>query len=232
MGGATGTGATTAEARLTAVRTRLREAAEAAGRDVEELTLVAVSKTHPAAAVRELAGLGLREFGEARWQELGPKSEELAGVDLRWHFLGRLQRNKARAVGRVATVVHSLDRPELCAPLGRGAADAGRELDVFVQVSLDGDSARGGVVIEDLAHLTDTAATTEGLRLAGLMAVVPLGAAPRPAFARLRQLAEQVRTRHPGAVELSAGMSGDLEEAVAEGATHLRIGTALFGSRA
>lgn len=221
--------------RLAAVQERLSVAARAAGRSPEELTLVAVSKTHPAAAIAELAALGCADFGEARWQELSQKTgapELAASPGLRWHFLGRLQRNKARAVGGACAVVHSLDRPELCAPLGRGALDAGRTLDVFVQVSLDDDPERGGVVADRLEGLADSVAAADGLRLVGVMAVVPLGADPSAAFARLRGLADGVRRSHPGASGLSAGMSGDLEQAVAEGATHLRIGTALFGSRA
>lgn len=224
-----------AAARLAVVRERLAAAAHAAGRSPEELTLVAVSKTHPPGAIAELAALGCADFGEARWQELSQKTEapELAGVaGLRWHFVGRLQRNKARGVGSACAVVHSLDRPELCTPLGRGAVDAGRTLDVFVQVSLDDDPERGGVRGDQLEGLADGVAATEGLRLLGVMAVVPLGADPRGAFGRLRGLADGVRRSHPDARGLSAGMSGDLEQAVVEGATHLRIGTALFGSRA
>jgi pyridoxal phosphate enzyme (YggS family) len=199
------------------------------------VTIVAVSKTHPAASIAELAALGCTEFGEARWQELAEKVEAPELIDrsaVRWHFLGRLQRNKARAVGGACAVVHSLDRVALCAPLGRGAVDAGRTLEVFVQVSLDADAERGGVLPSGLEALADAAAGTDGLRLVGLMAVAPLGAGPLPAFAHLRTLAEQVRRSHPEARGISAGMSGDLEAAVSEGATHLRIGTALFGSRA
>ncbi len=221
--------------RLASVRSRVAAAAAAAGRAPEELTVVVVSKTHPATSIVELAALGCTDFGEARWQELAEKLADPGLADrpeLRWHFLGRLQRNKARSVGGACAVVHSLDRVALCAPLGRGAVDGGRTLEVFVQVSLDGDTGRGGVVPDGLEELADAAAGTDGLRLAGLMAVAPLGAEPRPAFAQLRELAEQVWRSHPEARGISAGMSGDLEAAVAEGATHLRIGTALLGPRA
>lgn len=217
---------------LAAVERRLRLAAEAAGRSRSELTLVAVSKTRPVEDIAGLATLGVRDFGESRWQELGPKAERLTGLGLAWHFLGRLQRNKARAVGAAASVVHSLDRMELCLPLSRGAADADREVDVFVQVSLDGDPTRGGVMPDGLEALSDEVAARSGLRLIGLMAVAPRDFPPRAAFAELRRLGASVQARHPEASRLSAGMTGDLEDAIAEGATHLRIGTALFGSRA
>ena len=217
---------------LAAVEQRLTRAAEAAGRGRSELTLVAVSKTRPAEDIAALAALGVRDFGESKWQELGRKVAQLDATAVSWHFLGRLQRNKARAVGATVAVVHSLDRTELCRPLSQGAADAGSELEVFVQVSLDGDLTRGGVLPERLEALTDEVAACPQLRLAGLMAVAPRDRPPRPAFAELRRLGASVQARHPEARGLSAGMSGDLEDAVAEGATHLRIGTALFGSRA
>jgi pyridoxal phosphate enzyme (YggS family) len=231
---------------LAAVEQRLTRAVEAAGRARTELTLVAVSKMHPASAVVTLAGLGLEDFGEARWQELAPKQQEVAAAQaervsaqsrtapdaLRWHFLGRLQRNKARAVGAAVDVVHSLDRVELCEPLARGAAARGRNLDAFVQVSLDGDLTRGGASIADVDGLADAVAASASMRLAGLMAVAPKDVPARAAFARVRELSELLQQRHPEATSLSIGMSGDLEDAVAEGATHLRIGTALFGSRA
>jgi PLP dependent protein len=217
---------------LAAVERRLTRAAEAAGRARGELTLVAVSKTRPVEDIAALVALGVRDFGESKWQELGPKAEQLAASGLAWHFLGRLQRNKARAVGASASVVHSLDRIELCLPLSRGATDSGTELDVFVQVSLDGDPRRGGVPPDRLESLTDEVATRPGLRLVGLMAVAPRNSPPRSAFGELRRLGASVQARHPEASSLSAGMSSDVEDAVAEGATHLRIGTALFGSRA
>jgi pyridoxal phosphate enzyme (YggS family) len=238
--GAASAPSTGAADRLAVVEARLLDALQAAGRRREEITIVAVSKTRPAADVAELAALGVRDFGENRWQELAPKAAEVAAAaelpptaELRWHFVGRLQRNKARGVAATVVAVHSLDRADLCAPLARGAAAAGRALDVFVQVSLDGDPKRGGVVVDELPALADgVAACAPHLRLVGLMAVPPRETPPRPAFARLRALSERLQVNHPGASSLSAGMSADLEDAVAEGATHLRIGTALFGSRA
>jgi len=216
--------------RLAAVRRRIERAAASAGRDPAQLVLVAVSKNHPPSAVAALAALGQRDFGESRHQEAAPKAA--AAPELRWHFLGRLQRNKARAVAHWAEVVHSLDRAELVVPLARGAEEAGRVLEVFVQVSLDGDTGRGGVPVSGAASLADQVAAEPALRLLGVMAVAPQGAPARPAFAALRTVGEAVRQAHPEAVSLSAGMSGDLEDAVAEGATHLRVGTALFGARA
>jgi len=190
-----------------------------------------VSKTWPAADVALLTGLpgGPRDLGESRDQEARPKA--LAFPSLRWHFLGRLQRNKARSVASYAAVVHSLDRADLVGPLARGAAEAGRELRVLVQVTLDGDPARGGVLPAAVPGLAD-AAEQGGLRVAGVMAVAPAGVPPGPAFARLADASAALVAAHPGAGWISAGMSGDLEAAVAHGATHVRVGTALFGGRA
>lgn len=191
---------------------------------------MAVSKLHAAGDVRALAAEGVRDFGESRAQELAAKVAALDDPDLRWHFVGRLQRNKAKAVGRIASLVHSLDRPGLVAPLAAGAA--GRTpLPVLVQVSLDGDPTRGGVPVGEVPHLAALVAAEPALRLAGVMAVAVPGRPPRPQFARLRGLSEALVREHPGATEISAGMSGDLEDAVREGATLVRVGTALFGPR-
>lgn len=223
---------------LARLEERLTAACRAAGRERSAVTLVAVSKTWPAADVAALAGSGPhapRHFGEARDQEAAAKVRELADAgwtDLVWHFVGRLQRNKAGSVARYASVVHSVDRPALAHALGRGAVRAGRTVDALVQVSLDGDPARGGAVAADVPALADAVASTDGLRLAGAMAVVPLGASPSAALDRLAAVAARLRERHPGAEWLSAGMSTDLEEAVAIGATHVRVGSALFGGRA
>ena len=220
---------------LRAVRARIDAAARAAGRDPGSVALLAVSKTWPADAVRALHALGQDDFGENRAQELLAKTAELADLPLRWHFIGQLQRNKAAAVARTGAVVHSLDRAALIAPLDRVGQEAGRPVEVFVQVDLGGPegdlAARGGADPTEVPALCDAVATTEGLRLRGLMAVAPRGVAPGPAFARLAELAARVRADHPAAVDVSAGMSGDLEEAVASGATIVRVGTALFGER-
>ncbi|MGY1679475.1 YggS family pyridoxal phosphate-dependent enzyme [Geodermatophilus sp. SYSU D01176] len=226
---------TTPADRLQAVRDRIAAAARAAGREPAEVQLVAVSKTRPADAVRELAALGQADFGENRAQELGAKAAELADLPLRWHMVGQLQRNKAAAVARLGAVVHSVDRLPLAHVLGRVGVETGRPVEVFLQVDLGGPegelAARGGADPAEVTALADTVAATEGLVLRGLMAVAPRGEGPRPAFERLAALAERVRRDHPGARDLSAGMTADLEEAIAAGSTLVRVGTALFGER-
>jgi hypothetical protein len=219
-------------AAVAATELRISAAAQAAGRDRSDLTVVAVSKTWPAADVLLLASLGLCDFGENRAQEGVRKAAEVAaaGVGVRWHFVGRLQRNKCRPVAGFATLVHSVDRAELVAGLA-AAVRPDRVLDVLLQVSLDGDPGRGGAVAREIPRLADAVAAAPSLRLRGVMAVAPQGAPARPAFARLRATAEALRRDHPGAVIVSAGMSEDFADAVAEGATHLRIGSALFGKR-
>lgn len=220
-------------ANLERVRTRVRAAVRATGRDAADLTLVAVTKTYPASDVELLAELGVTDVGENRDQEASAKHAATAGLGLRWHFIGQLQRRKCRSVATYADVVHSLDRPELAVALGAAAVAAGRELDALVQVSLDTTPAagRGGAAPAAVADLAALVARTAGLRLAGLMAIAPLGVDPGPPYRRLAELSAQVRDAFPGATMLSAGMSGDLEAAVENGATHLRVGTALLGRR-
>lgn len=210
------------QANLSAVRRRLA----ATGREV---VLIAVSKTWPATDVEVLRGLGVRDFGENRDSDARAKAAEVTGVC--WHFVGGVQTNKARSVAAYADVVHSLDRLRLVDALADGARRAGRTLQVLVQVSLDDDPRRAGATSADVPALAAAAAAAEGLHLAGVMAVAPLGAEPRVAFGRLAEVAAAVRADHPGAQMISAGMSGDLEAAVAAGATHVRVGTALFGHR-
>ena len=215
---------------LRALEQRLGAACAAAGRERDSVLLVAVTKTRPASDVRLLQSLGVTDVGENRDQEARAKAAEVSGV--RWHFVGGLQTNKARSVASYADVVHSVDRPELVAALSAGAVRADRRLDVLLQVSLDGDPARGGCSPADVPALADAAAGAAGLRLAGVMAVAPLGAEPVAAFAELAEVHERLLVQHPTAVARSAGMSGDLEQAVAQGATHVRVGTALLGARA
>ena len=221
------------ELNLAEVRSRLDAAAAAAGRPPESVRLVAVTKTWPGADVLRLAALGVADVGESKEQELRTKAEMVAatGTALRWHFVGRLQRNKATAVAARADVVHSVDRASVIDALAAGARRAERRVDVLVQVSLDGDPDRGGAPAAEVPRLAEQVAQCPGLRLAGVMAVAPLGAPARPAFADLRAVAERLRREHPDATEISAGMSADLEDAIAEGATLVRVGTAIFGAR-
>lgn len=233
------------EENLRGVRERIAAAARAAGRDPASVALLAVSKTWPADDVRALAAAGQRDFGENRAQELIAKASELSGIPVRWHFIGQLQRNKAAAVARLGAVVHSVDRISLADVLDRAGRESGRPVEVLLQVDLGseagpvtargaaagGGASRGGVAPGGIPELADIVAAAPGLRLRGLMAVAPRGADPAPAFARLATLAARVRADHPEAVELSAGMSGDVEDAIAAGATIVRVGTALFGDR-
>lgn len=224
------------QAGLAAVRTRIAAASAAAGRDPADVMLLAVTKTWPASDVVELLALGVTEFGENRDQEAGQKVAAVRALapaaSARWHFVGQVQRRKARSVAGYADVVHSVDRPELADALGRAATEAGRTIDVLVQVSLDtAAEGRGGVRPDGAVGLAEHVAATAGLRLGGVMAVAPQGQDPGAAFARLGVVAAAVRADHPGAVILSAGMSGDLEAAIAHGATLVRVGTALLGTR-
>jgi len=213
-------------ARLARVDGEIVDAARAAGRDPAGLTRIVITKFHPAELVRQLADLGVRDFGENRHQEAAVKAAELSDLDLNWHFVGQLQSNKAKAVRRYASSVHSLDRASLADALAGDTA-----LDVFLELNLTGDPARGGVDPGMLPGLAERVLSTSGLVLRGVMAVAPLGEEPRAAFARVRAASEQLRRLDPGATAISAGMSGDFREAIAEGATHLRIGTAITGKR-
>ncbi|QEO09977.1 YggS family pyridoxal phosphate-dependent enzyme [Protaetiibacter larvae] len=214
--------------RLAAVDSGIADAARAAGRDPAELTRIVVTKFHPAALVRELAALGVHELGENRHQEAQAKAAETADLDIRWHFVGQLQSNKARAVRRYAHAIHSLDRTSLVDALRDAEAPA---IEGFLEIDLSGEPGRGGVAPDAAPALAERVLATEGLRLVGVMGVAPLGAEPRPAFARLRAVSERIRELAPDADRISAGMSGDFREAILEGATHLRIGTAITGKR-
>jgi PLP dependent protein len=218
---------------LGAVRERIAGACARAGRSAEEVTLTVVTKFFPASDVHLLAELGVRDVGENRHQEAEAKRAECADLGLTWHFIGGLQSNKAAAVAAYADVVESVDRAKLLKGLTRGAHEAGRILDVLVQVSLDDDpgAGRSGVEPDRAEALAEQVVAAEGLRLRGVMAVAPLGADPLPAFAKLATIADLVRRVDPAATWVSAGMSADLEAAVESGATHVRIGSAVLGSR-
>ena len=221
------------ERRLGEVRQRIASACRAADRDPDDVTLVVVTKFFPADDVRVLFELGVRDVGENRHQEAAAKAGELADLPLRWHFIGGLQSNKAAAVATYADAVHSLDRAKLVTGLSRGATERGRDLDVLVQVSLDppGADGRAGADPDQVSDLAARVAEAEGLVLRGVMGVAPLGGEPGDAFDRLAGVAADVRRDHPTATWISAGMSGDLDEAIARGATHLRIGSAVLGAR-
>jgi pyridoxal phosphate enzyme (YggS family) len=215
--------------RLRSVTESVDAAVAEAGRESRDVTTIVVTKFHPASLVRDLFELGVRRFGESRHQEASAKAAELADLDLEWHYIGQLQSKKARQARQYARVIHSLDRESLVAALSSN--DAAVPVDVFVQVNLTEDEARGGVQPVALDAFVDLVLETPGIRLLGLMTVAPLGEEPRPAFAELRRLSERVQIAAPGATALSMGMSGDYREAILEGATHLRIGTAITGNR-
>jgi pyridoxal phosphate enzyme (YggS family) len=226
-------------ANLAKVEERITAACVAAGREREEVTLIVVTKTHPASDVRILSELGVRDVAENRDQEAGPKAAECADLSLNWHFVGQLQTNKVRSVIGYADVVQSVDRSRLVDALSKEAVRAEREVGCLLQVALDaGASARGdrgGVAPGGIEELADLVADAPGLRLDGLMTVAPLtgeyAGREQAAFERLMDLSTDLRRAHPAATMVSAGMSADLEQAVAAGATHVRIGTAVLGVR-
>jgi PLP dependent protein len=222
-------------ANLAGVRAQIEAACEHAGREPADVRLIAVTKTFPARDVLALSELGITDFGENRDQEAAPKAAQCAAAGARpsWHFVGQLQVNKVASVVGYAHMVHSVDRMRLVRTLARRAAAASRIIGCFVQVSLDDRDAggRGGAPPDQVLDLAGVIAAEPALSLAGVMAVAPLGAPARPAYARLRDMAESVRSAFPAAVAISAGMSDDLADAIAEGATHVRIGTALLGGR-
>lgn len=218
-------------ARLARVRSDIADAARSAGRTPDDLTLIVVTKFHPASLVRDLALLGVHDVGENRHQEAQRKAAELADLQLTWHFIGQLQTNKARQVRRYADVVQSIDREALVDALAGPVPDAPAHIGGFVEVNLTDDPDRGGVAPERVEALVERILQTETVQLRGVMGVAPLGADPRPAFASLRAVSERVQSIAPWATAISAGMSGDFREAIAEGATHLRIGTAITGNR-
>lgn len=224
---------------LARVQERIASACAAAGRGRDEVTLIVVTKTYPASDVRMLADLGVRHVAENRDQDAAPKAEACADLSLTWHFVGQLQTNKVRSVAGYAHLVQSVDRPKLVTALSAAAANSGREIGCLVQVALDAESggrgARGGAAPEQLAELADLVAGSPGLRIDGLMTVAPLtgpyAGREQAAFDRLVELSSRLRADHPTATMVSAGMSADLEQAVAAGATHVRVGTAVLGAR-
>jgi pyridoxal phosphate enzyme (YggS family) len=213
--------------RLTEVQQQIADAAAVAERRADEITTIVVTKFHPASLVRELFALGVRDFGENRHQEAQGKAAELADLDLRWHFIGQLQSKKARQVRHYASAIHSLDRDSVIDALASDESS----IDCFVQLNLTDDPGRGGVNPANLEAIVERVLATSGLRLLGVMAVAPVGEEPRRAFQRVREASDRVRMLAPTADRISAGMSGDFAAAIAEGATHLRLGSAITGNR-
>lgn len=228
-------------ANLADVRERIDAACRNAGRNPSDVRLLAVTKTFPATDAAILADLGVLDLAENRDQEAESKFDELKelrpAAKPRWHMVGRLQRNKARSVVTWADEVQSLDSARLADALARAVAyardcgDRAEPLDVQIQASIDGDPARGGCPLDDLPRLADHITRSSELRLRGLMAVAPLETDPETAFAALQAAYERLRREYPGLTELSAGMSTDLEQAIAHGSTGVRVGTALLGHR-
>jgi PLP dependent protein len=220
--------------RLAEVRTRIAEATSRAGRPLDSVRLVAVSKTKPAEAIRIAYAAGQRDFGENYVQELVDKAAQLQDLpDLRWHFIGSLQRNKAKPATNLAHLIHTVDRDELALELDKRALALGKKLDVLIEVNVGDESSKSGVTIDALPNLLKTAQEAENLHVKGLMAIPPFLDDPeavRPYFAKLYELRERFGgvTSLP---ELSMGMSHDCAIAIEEGATLVRVGTAIFGSR-
>lgn len=218
---------------LTRTREAVAVACREAGREPDSVRLVVVTKTFPASDAAALVEAGQADLGENRDQEAAPKAAELGGLGLEpvWHFIGQLQRNKARSVAGYAHWVHSVDRPRLADALDTAASARGRTLNALIQVNLDGDASRGGVVIGELAALAERVAAADSLRLKGVMAVAPIDWDPAKAFALLAECSQTVRSVESEAVEISAGMSGDFATAIAAGATMVRLGRNVLGER-
>jgi PLP dependent protein len=217
--------------RLAEVDAGITDAARAAGRNPQSITRIVVTKFHPVSLVEELYALGVRDVGENRQQEFSRKAVAAGHLEgLRWHFIGQAQTNKAKAVRAAASVVHSIDRPKIADALD-AAADDETVLDVLLQINLTDDLGRGGVRPAELEQLAEHVSGCRTLRLRGVMAVAPLDEPPAAAFARLSAYSDRVRSVDPAATWISAGMTADYPEAIAAGATHLRIGSAITGPR-
>lgn len=225
----------TLEQRLNAVEGRISSTLQGLGRSRDEVTLVVVTKNHPVDLAVDLYGLGVRDFGENRDQEAGPKASAFAQLVTEasptWHFVGQLQSNKAKNVAAYADVVHSVDRESLLIALEKATAERPRPLDVFLQVNLTSDPGRGGVNPAELEPFAERVAGASGLNLLGIMAVAALDEPLESEFEKIAKLSQKLISIAPQAKFISAGMSQDFETALAYGATHLRIGTAITGKR-
>lgn len=230
---------TTISANLQAVKRRIIDACFAAGRDPDTVLLLAVSKTFPAQAIREAHAAGQRLFGESYVQEALAKQAELAGLDLEWHFIGPLQSNKTRAVAEHFAWVHSVDRLKIAERLSKQRPAGLPRLNVCVEVNVSGEASKSGCTPDEAPALCQAVAQLPNLLLRGLMTIPAPGrgspvensALARRQFARLRELYERIRRDGLELDTLSMGMSHDLEEAIMEGATIVRVGTAIFGER-
>ena len=215
---------------LEATRERIDHACQQAGRSSNDVTVVVVTKTYPVSDVEILQELGVTDVGENKDQEAGPKREQMTHQGLRWHAVGQVQSNKAKTVTQWADVVHSVDRVSLVQAFDRVVVPT--SIQALVQVSLDGDPDRGGCMIADLAVVAEALAGSSTLSLAGVMAVAPLGVEPSRAFGDLWNISQRLQGAFPQATWISAGMTQDFEAAIAAGATHVRIGSAILGNRA
>ncbi len=221
------------QSNLGIIQTRIKNACSAAGRDISEITLIAVTKTYPASDVDLLKQLGIENVGENRDQEAASKKSEVKN-EFKWHFIGQLQSNKAKSVVNYAELIHSVDRWSLAKEIQKSAQGINKIQPVLIQVDLDQtgpDPTRGGIWPAELSELASSISQASHLDLKGLMSVAPLGENPELAFARLNEIRVGFLKEHPQAQILSAGMSDDLEAAILHGATHLRIGSALLGER-
>jgi len=216
---------------LIEIQSQIKSACETSGRNFDEITLIAVSKTWPASDIRLLHQLGVRDFGESRDQEATMKVSELADLDITWHFIGQVQTNKLNHIASYANVVHALDREKTISGLDVAAAKLDRNITGLLQISLDGDENRGGVAIENAFELAQLLSNSKNLTFGGIMAVAPIEMLPDVAFSKLAEIAAEIQSKYPTAKIISAGMSQDFESAVQKGATHLRIGSALLGNR-
>lgn len=223
--------------RLAEVESRIATAASRAGRTRQEIDLIVVSKNHPAQMVVDLLELGVRSFGENRDQEARPKSEEVAalvdgkGYDYTWHFIGQLQSNKVRSALSYANVVHSVDRQSLLDAIIKATSERETSLDVFIQLNLTDDPGRGGIEPKNLLAFAEQVLEAPKLNLLGVMGVASLDRAPEVDFETIQQASQTLIGLAPQAKFISAGMSEDFEAAIALGATHLRIGSAITGKR-
>lgn len=229
------TDTTRIQANLREIRRRIDAACVRARREPSSVTLVAVSKMHPSESIRAAYDAGQRDFGENYAQELAAKRTELADLpDIRWHFIGALQSNKAKLVVPGCVLVHAVDRESVAEALARRAQLAGTVAEALVEVNVGDESSKAGVPLTEARALIEKLSGLEGLRLRGLMCIPPPCDTPdaaRPYFSRLRAIRDELRETHPVFDLLSMGMTGDFEAAIAEGATHVRVGTAIFGAR-